>query len=206
KSQEPRGKSVILSFQVSVININDENNWIHLNISDKKQYFSVLKAIETENNKQIQIYSENYDLLDISKKFNFIGNPIVSYNINEQYIPKIRKWIWEQVNPIQKEQFQTLAREFAKNIERELFLLNLPVTIDFEADYIYLLKAFNLHIEPDAISEPYDIIYLIMKLHSIFNSESILCLNDLANYLDENELKELKKESSLMKIKMILIN
>ena len=45
-----------------------------------------------------------------------------------------------------------------------------------------------------------------MKLHSIFNSESILCLNDLANYLDENELKELKKESSLMKIKMILIN
>ena len=146
KSQEPRGKSVILSFQVSVININDENNWIHLNISDKKQYFSVLKAIETENNKQIQIYSENYDLLDISKKFNFIGNPIVSYNINEQYIPKIRKWIWEQVNPIQKEQFQTLAREFAKNIERELFLLNLPVTIDFEADYIYLLKAFNLHI------------------------------------------------------------
>ena len=128
KSQEPRGKSVILSFQVSVININDENNWIHLNISDKKQYFSVLKAIETENNKQIQIYSENYDLLDISKKFNFIGNPIVSYNINEQYIPKIRKWIWEQVNPIQKEQFQTLAREFAKNIERELFLLKLEST------------------------------------------------------------------------------
>lgn len=189
-----------------LVQLNDSKDCIHLKIDNPKLYYSVLRAIEQEDDTQIQIYSESYDQLDIHNQFDFVGNPLVNNDINEQYILKIRKRFLEQMNPLQRENFQEISQKVAEMVEQQLFFTDIPLTIDFEADPNVLLNAYNLRIEPDALNNPYGIICLVMKLHSIFNPHSILCLSDLANYFDRDELMKLEKECFVAKVKMILIN
>lgn len=149
--------------------------------------------------------SDDYETLEISKMFNFVGDPLLSGDIMTKYMCHIIESYVTNLDEKNRNKILTAFHNLESTLQDSLLLKDLPLEINFDEDLKKLLKMVGLHLDHKMLLEPYDIIEMVLKVLEICNLKTIPVMCNVANYLDSQQLNELSKLVRQMNLILVLI-
>ena len=148
---------------------------------------------------------DNYSQLDITKEFDFVGDPLLTKNVTEKYIHELVNNYIVNLDEENRNRIIAIFHKLESLLQDSLFLEDVPLEINFEEDLKKLLKIEGIHLDFKLMQNPYAIIETILKIHEICNLHSVPVICNVANYLDKKELEELSKIAYQINLTVILI-
>lgn len=169
-----------------------------------KAYLDILNGLKDRND-LIKIYDDKYNELDKSKHIDFYGDLINFDGLVSKQVNALVKTIIEYLDNYDVNYIQKSLSQLNDYLQEKLFMIDLPLKINKDIDIKKLIKNLDIHLEPSLINSPYDILEMLIRLKIETNSDSIIVLNNLANYLDEYQLIDIQQLCKESKIPIINI-
>lgn len=149
--------------------------------------------------------NDNYEKLELNKTFDFIGDPLLSGDVLNKYLPTIIKKIVSNLDEDSRNTIISKFYQFETTMQDSLLLEDIPIEVNLEEDLAKLLKFEKLHFDSKIVQDPYAIIETVMKIHEVYNIGTIPVFCNVSHYLDSKHIKELSKVSKQMNMQIILI-
>lgn len=148
----------------------------------------------------IKFNTDDYDVLPTAKAIDWIGDPLLSKDICKQYLTDALSLVFSDLTDSSRMAIQRGWNQVLADLEKAIFMEDLPLAVSTDLDFKKLLKFSNLHFNDDIASSPYGIIETVVKIHQACGLKSTIMLSNLSHYLDQshfNELNKLIKETNL---------
>ncbi len=148
---------------------------------------------------------DNYDALNISETFDFIGDPLLSGDITKKYMTHI---VSSYITNLDEENRNKVIKSFYNletTLHDTLLLEDLPLEITFDEDLKKLLKLTDVHLDKTILNSPYGIIETVLRIHQVCNLRTIPVICNVDHYIEEREWQELASLVTQMKLIVILI-
>ncbi|WEV71133.1 type II-A CRISPR-associated protein Csn2 [Lactobacillus sp. ESL0785] len=156
-------------------------------------------------NKMLVCTDDDYQPLEITKSFDFIGDPLLSGDITKKYLLQIAKHYITNLDEANRDKIFTAFHDLELVLQDSLLLEDLPLEINFDEDLKKLLKITELHLDQKILLDPYAIIETVLRIHQTCDLKTIPVICNAASYISDQELKELSKLVKQMNITLILI-
>ena len=152
-------------------------------------YRDLVQGFKGENS--LLLCSEgDFNSLEITKTFDFVGDPLLSEDISKRYLTFV---VNNYVKTIDEENRNKVFKAYY-NLETvlhdSLLLEDLPIDIDFNEDLKKLLKLVEIHFDRSVLTNPYAIIETVLKIHQNYDLGTIPVFCNVAHYFDEQEWQE----------------
>lgn len=158
-----------------------------------------------DKNELLLCCTDNYEKLELKRTFDFIGDPLLSVDILDKYLPIVIKKIVSNLDEDNRNKIISKFYQFETTMQDSLLLEDIPIEINFEEDLPKLLKFEKLHFDPKILQDPYAIIETVMKIHELYNLGTIPVFCNVSHYLDFKQINELAKITDQMNIQAILM-
>ena len=167
-------------------------------------YRDLIQGFQGQN--QLLLCSDdNYDALNISETFDFIGDPLLSGDITKKYMTHI---VSSYITNLDEENRNKVIKSFYNletTLHDTLLLEDLPLEITFDEDLKKLLKLTDVHLDKTILNSPYGIIETVLRIHQVCNLRTIPVICNVDHYIEEREWQELASLVTQMKLIVILI-
>ncbi|WP_440971454.1 type II-A CRISPR-associated protein Csn2 [Pediococcus pentosaceus] len=167
-------------------------------------YTDIIQGLQDENEK-ISIVDENYNALEIAHVIDWIGDVGTQNLVLTKYLRQIEKLFLQSVTDEQQNKIHDEINRIFNIVSEQLFLLDLPIEVNFDFDLKKLFKYCGIRFDPILISKPYGIIETIIKIHETSNLDSCIALTNVAHYLTSVEFEELSQLVKETNQKILLI-
>lgn len=167
-------------------------------------YRDLVLGFQCKNN-MILCSDDSYTSLEVNKAFDFIGDILLSGDVTQKYMNMIMKKYISSLDEVNRDKIMKAFYTLETTINDSLLLEELPLEIDFCEDLKKMLKLTNLHLDHDLMKTPYAIIETVLRIHQECKIDSIPVICNVANYLNNTQLKELSELVKQLKLKVILI-
>ncbi|WP_259764113.1 type II-A CRISPR-associated protein Csn2 [Pediococcus pentosaceus] len=148
---------------------------------------------------------ENYNALEIAHAIDWIGDVGTQNLVLTKYLRQIEKLFLQSVTDEQQNKIHDEINRIFNIVSEQLFLLDLPIEVNFDFDLKKLFKYCGIRFDPILISKPYGIIETIIKIHETSNLDSCIALTNVAHYLTSVEFEELSQLVKETNQKILLI-
>ncbi|USS90219.1 type II-A CRISPR-associated protein Csn2 [Fructilactobacillus carniphilus] len=152
------------------------------------------------------VLSEADEKLDINNNLDFLGNIVTNLDIFQPFKLKMEKEILENLNEKERQRLYQLDREMKSIFLGSSYLEDFPMTVDDEWDLKRQYKYCGVNFLDNSLSSPYDIIKEVLNLYHKFNSKKLIVLNDLFNYLDEEQQIQIFKLIKRLELHVLLLD
>lgn len=167
-------------------------------------YRDLIKGL-VNNIEYVKLADDNYDNLPVEKDVDFVGDIMLSYKVLDKYLPNLLKYYLTYMNTEEREAINLLYNKLLTNLDNVIIDNDLPLSLDFEIDFKKILKGAGISITPEILSDPYDIIETILKIHSMCHMQKIIVLTNVAHYVEREQLTEINRVAKLMNLPVVLI-
>ena len=167
-------------------------------------YRDIIQGFQGKN-KLLICSEDDYSPLDVSKTFDFIGDPMLSGDITKKYMPHI---VSSYLKNLDEENRNKVIKSFynlESTLQNSLLLEDLPLAINFDEDLKKLLKFTEIHLDKSMLLSPYGIIETVLKIHQTCNLKSVPVICNVAHYLEELEWQELANLVTEMNLILVVI-
>ena len=167
-------------------------------------YRDIIQGFQGKN-KLLICSEDDYSPLDVSKTFDFIGDPMLSGDITKKYMPHI---VSSYLKNLDEENRNKVIKSFynlESTLQDSLLLEDLPLAINFDEDLKKLLKFTEIHLDKSMLLSPYGIIETVLKIHQTCNLKSVPVICNVAHYLEKREWQELASLVTEMNLILVVI-
>lgn len=171
--------------------INDFNSGLMIMATSNHTVLLELINGFRERNNLIRIFDDKYEELDLKKYVDFYGDLINFSGLSSKNITAIINKIIAGLGNDDINNLQHHNIEIRKAIQTRLFMIDVPLSVDFNVSILEIFKNAKIHLEDDIIDNPYDIINLLIRLKIEIDDKSMIVVSNLANYLDDNQLADI---------------
>ncbi|MEE6657384.1 type II-A CRISPR-associated protein Csn2 [Pediococcus acidilactici] len=158
-----------------------------------------------ERNELILAFDENYKELEVSKVFDWVGDVGTQDLVIQKYSTKIERVFAEGLVDEQRNQIHDQVNQLFNTVAEQLFMLDLPISVNYDFDLKKLLKYCGVHFDPLSAGNPYGIIEAILKIHEECAINSCVVLTNVAHYLTATQIEELTQLVSQTNQALLLI-
>lgn len=167
-------------------------------------YFELIRGLQGFNDK-LMVVDDQYHSLEIEKAIDWDGDVVANNNLAENYSTEIVKSIIKNLTEDDRNVINMEARRLYSAVQETLFMTDLPLEVRFDGNIKRLLNYCRVNFSPLIQQNPYDIIKTDLKLHLECADSSCVGLSNVANYLSQDELKELQELNTELKIPVLLV-
>ncbi|TMT02448.1 type II-A CRISPR-associated protein Csn2 [Apilactobacillus kunkeei] len=160
--------------------------------SSQSVYLDILNGLNDRNN-LIKVFDNEYNKLEKSKYIDFYGNLISFNGLSTKQISSIIKKVVGCFDNDDIDYMQRNISSLNNFIQEKLFFWDIPLLITQDIDIEKTIKKLNIHLNPDIEGNPYDIIELLIRLKMETQDKSLIVVNNLANYLNSDQLQSIEK-------------
>ena len=167
-------------------------------------YRDIIQGFQGKN-KLLICSEDDYSPLDVSKTFDFIGDPLLSGDITKKYMPHI---VNSYLTNLDEENRNKMIKSFYSLetiLQDSLLLEDLPLAINFDEDLKKLLKLTEIHLDKSMLLSPYGIIETVLKIHQTCDLKTIPVICNVAHYLEKQEWQELASLVKEMNLILVVI-
>lgn len=170
--------------------------------SSQSVYLDILNGLNDRNN-LLKAFDNEFNELEKSKYIDFYGDLISFNGLSTKQINSIVKKIVgyfdnDDINHIQKS-----ISSLNNFIQEKLFLWDIPLLITQDIDIEKTIKKLNIHLNTGIEGNPYDIIELLIRLKMETQDKSLIVVNNLANYLNNDQLQSIEKLCKEFKVPLL---
>ncbi|MCT6859550.1 MAG: type II-A CRISPR-associated protein Csn2, partial [Apilactobacillus sp.] len=155
-------------------------------------YIDILNGLKDRND-LIKIYDGSYNELDKSKYIDFYGDLINFDGLVTKQINGLVKKTLDYLDNDDINYIQKSVSQLNDYLQEKLFMIDLPLKVTKDVDIKKVIKNLDIHLDSSIISNPYDILEMLIRLKVETNSDSIIVINNLANYLDDDQLRSIQQ-------------
>ncbi|USS88840.1 type II-A CRISPR-associated protein Csn2 [Fructilactobacillus cliffordii] len=166
-------------------------------------YTDLMTGIQRNGN---VVLSEADEKLDINNNLDFLENIITNADIFQPFKLKMGKEILDNLNEKERQRLYQLDREMKSIFLSSSYLEDFPMSVDDEWDLKKQYKYCGVSFLNNSLSSPYDIIKEVLNLYHKFNSKKLIVLNDLFNYLDEEQQIQIFKLIKRLELHVLLLD
>lgn len=141
---------------------------------------------------ELQIYDDEYNKIELTKAIDWIGDVLLG-NTLDKYMTKVQNQLAKNILPDNLNKIQEKWEEIMTVVQDAVFMEDLPLEVNLEADIKKIIKLGNLSFTKDILESPYDIIESVLKIHQGCNFISVVALTNLYKYLNGEQQIELSK-------------
>lgn len=169
-----------------------KDNLVIVSTENQHVYIDILNGLKDRND-LIKIYDCSYNELDKSKHIDFYGD-LINFDglVTKQINALVKKTVDyldnDDINYIQKS-----VSQLNNYLQEKLFMIDLPLKVTKDVDIKKVIKNLDIHLDSSIINNPYDILEMLIRLKVETNSDSIIVINNLANYLDDDQLRSIQQ-------------
>ena len=167
-------------------------------------YRDIIQGFQGKN-KLLICSEDDYSPLDVSKTFDFIGDPMLSGDITKKYMPHILSSYLKNLDEENRNRVMKSFYNLEAALQDSLLLEDLPLVIDFDEDLKKLLKFAEIHIDNNMLVNPYGIIETVLKIYQTCNLKLVPVICNVAHYLEEQEWQELASLVTEMNLILVVI-
>ncbi|WP_326866354.1 type II-A CRISPR-associated protein Csn2 [Apilactobacillus kunkeei] len=160
--------------------------------SSQSVYLDILNGLNDRND-LIKIFDNEYNKLEKSKYIDFYGDLISFNGLSTKQISSIIKKVVGYFDNDDIDYMQRNISSLNNFIQEKLFFWDIPLLITQDIDIEKTIKKLNIHLNPDIEGNPYDIIELLIRLKMETQDKSLIVVNNLANYLNSDQLQSIEK-------------
>ncbi len=160
--------------------------------SSQSVYLDILNGLNDRND-LIKVFDNEYNKLEKSKYIDFYGDLISSNGLSTKQISSIIKKVVGYFDNDDIDYMQRNISSLNNFIQEKLFFWDIPLLITQDIDIEKTIKKLNIHLNPDIEGNPYDIIELLIRLKMETQDKSLIVVNNLANYLNSDQLQSIEK-------------
>lgn len=160
--------------------------------SSQSVYLDILNGLNDRND-LIKVFDNEYNKLEKSKYIDFYGDLISFNGLSTKQISSIIKKVVGYFDNDDIDYMQRNISSLNNFIQEKLFFWDIPLLITQDIDIEKTIKKLNIHLNPDIEGNPYDIIELLIRLKMETQDKSLIVVNNLANYLNSDQLKSIEK-------------
>ncbi|TPR50715.1 type II-A CRISPR-associated protein Csn2 [Apilactobacillus kunkeei] len=131
--------------------------------------------------------------MEKSKYIDFYGDLISFNGLSTKQISSIIKKVVGYFDNDDIDYMQRNISSLNNFIQEKLFFGDIPLLITQDIDIEKTIKKLNIHLNPDIEGNPYDIIELLIRLKMETQDNSLIVVNNLANYLNSDQLQSIEK-------------
>ncbi|WJV43827.1 type II-A CRISPR-associated protein Csn2 [Apilactobacillus kunkeei] len=160
--------------------------------SSQSVYLDILNGLN-DGNDLIKVFDNEYNKLEKSKYIDFYGDLISFNGLSTKQISSIIKKVVGYFDNDDIDYMQRNISSLNNFIQEKLFFWDIPLLITQDIDIEKTIKKLNIHLNPDIEGNPYDIIELLIRLKMETQDKSLIVVNNLANYLNSDQLQSIEK-------------
>ena len=160
--------------------------------SSQSVYLDILNGLNDRND-LIKVFDNEYNKLEKSKYIDFYGNLISFNGLSTKQINSVVMKIVGYFDNDDIDYMQKTISSLNNFIQEKLFFWDIPLLITQDIDIEKTIKKLNIHLNPDIEGNPYDIIELLIRLKMETQDNSLIVVNNLANYLNSDQLQSIEK-------------
>ncbi|CAI2579932.1 hypothetical protein AKUA1202_04700 [Apilactobacillus kunkeei] len=160
--------------------------------SSQSVYLDILNGLNDRND-LIKVFDNEYNKLEKSKYIDFYGDLISFNGLSTKQISSIIKKVVGYFDNDDIDYMQRNISSLNNFIQEKLFFGDIPLLITQDIDIEKTIKKLNIHLNPDIEGNPYDIIELLIRLKMETQDNSLIVVNNLANYLNSDQLQSIEK-------------
>ncbi|CAI2581107.1 type II-A CRISPR-associated protein Csn2 [Apilactobacillus nanyangensis] len=160
--------------------------------SSQSVYLDILNGLNDRND-LIKVFDNEYNKLEKSKYIDFYGDLISFNGLSTKQISSIIKKVVGYFDNDDIDYMQRNISSLNNFIQEKLFFWDIPLLITQDIDIEKTIKKLNIHLNPDIEGNPYDIIELLIRLKMETQDKSLIVVNNLANYLNSDQLQSIEK-------------
>ncbi|TMT00581.1 type II-A CRISPR-associated protein Csn2 [Apilactobacillus kunkeei] len=168
------------------------NDLMIIETSSQSVYLDILNGLNDRND-LIKVFDNEYNKLEKSKYIDFYGNLISFNGLSTKQINSVVKNIVGYFDNDDIDYMQKTISSLNNFIQEKLFFLDIPLLITQDIDIEKTIKKLNIHLNPGIEGKPYDIIELLIRLKMETQDKSLIVVNNLANYLNSDQLQSIEK-------------
>jgi CRISPR type II-A-associated protein Csn2 len=160
-----------------------------LGTNNQTVYIDVLNGLR-ERNDLVSIYDDQYESQSIHKSVDFVGDLLAFEGLSTSNTNALIKEITKGMSVEETDTLQKLNKQLLDWMQSKLFMIDLPLTVTNDMDIKNIFKYAKIHLQSSFLTQPYDIIKMLIKLHSETNDNSLIVVNNLASYLNTDQIAE----------------
>ncbi|CAI2579776.1 hypothetical protein AKUA2003_04550 [Apilactobacillus kunkeei] len=169
-----------------------KDNLVIVSTENQHVYIDILNGLKDRND-LIKIYDGSYNELDKSKYIDFYGDLINFDGLVTKQINGLVKKTLDYLDNDDINYIQKSVSQLNDYLQEKLFMIDLPLKVTKDVDIKKVIKNLDIHLDSSIISNPYDILEMLIRLKVETNSDSIIVINNLANYLDDDQLRSIQQ-------------
>lgn len=154
-------------------------------------YTELIGGLQGQN-ENIDIVDDQYKQIEIEKGIDWIGDIGNGGLVVQKYLTKVEKVFIESLTDKKRNQIHDQMNEMFNLISEQLFMLDLPISVNYDFDLKRTFKYCGVHFDPLMLNNPYGIIESILKIHEECAMHSTIALTNVAHYLTPVQFLELK--------------
>ena len=170
--------------------------------SSQSVYLDILNGLNDRND-LIKVFDNEYNKLEKSKYIDFYGDLISFNGLSTKQISSIIKKVVGYFDNDDIDYMQRNISSLNNFIQEKLFFWDIPLLITQDIDIEKTIKKLNIHLNPDIEGNPYDIIELLIRLKMETQDNSLIVVNNLANYLNNDQLQSIEKLCKEFKVPLL---
>jgi CRISPR type II-A-associated protein Csn2 len=170
------------------INIH-KGKLVVLETSNQTVYIDVLNGLR-ERNDLVNIYDDQYESQSIHKSVDFIGDLLAFEGLSTSSTNALIKELTKGMSVEETDTIQKLNKQLLDWMQSKLFMIDLPLVVTTDIDVKNIFKYAKIHLPSSFLTQPYDIIKMLIKIHSESNDNTLIVVNNLASYLTIDQITE----------------
>ncbi|CAI2656535.1 type II-A CRISPR-associated protein Csn2 [Apilactobacillus kunkeei] len=170
--------------------------------SSQSVYLDILNGLNDRNN-LLKAFDNEFNELEKSKYIDFYGDLISFNGLSTKQINSILKKIVGYFDNDDIDYMQKSISSLNNFIQEKLFFWDIPLLLTQDIDIEKTIKKMNIHLNPDIEGNPYDIIELLIRLKMETQDKSLIVVNNLANYLNNDQIQSIEKLCKEFKVPLL---
>lgn len=144
-----------------------------------------------DKNECIEIVDDQYNQIEVGKITDWIGDVGDGTLVAQKYLSKVEKLYSDSLVDENRNKIHDQMNELFNTVSEQLFMLDLPISIDYDFEIKRLLKFCNIRFDPVLTNNPYGIIESVLKIHEECDIKSCVVLTNVAHYLTPSQYLDL---------------
>ncbi|MFT9372275.1 type II-A CRISPR-associated protein Csn2 [Liquorilactobacillus hordei] len=153
----------------------------------------------------IKTYDDEFNALEVTKAIDWLGDLMITQNLDKRYLPIIFKKAFESMPDEQRNRIHQATQNLDNAIQESLYLADFPIKVTYDFDLKKSLKFTHTHFDDDILKQPYDIIKTVIKIHQLCEMKSCLIVCNVAHYITTKQMEDLATFLQDVMLPIILI-
>ncbi|KRL63521.1 type II-A CRISPR-associated protein Csn2 [Lactobacillus psittaci] len=159
-----------------------------------------------EKSGKVKIFDKQYSQIEINKAIDWVGDPLITKECLNNYLTKVMTMLFDGLDEEHRNQIFNTWQKLNTDIQDAIFMSDLPIEVGSNnVDIKKLFKFDGIHFDNSVLSDPYDIIETVVKIHIECKLKSAVAFANVSHYLTKEQLHNLITFINEVNVPLILI-